>query len=97
MPFPNQVPRPFTRENILLLDANLTGCYGIFRAGNPGLWIYVGKGAIRQRLLDHFGGDNPCILQHNPTHWVAATGAGAVNLEKGLILELGPVCNRQVG
>ena len=70
------------------------GCYGLFRQGQ---WIYVGKGDIRQRLLDHLNGDNVCITRENPPQWVDAVTSDADAMEKRLILELRPSCNRRVG
>ena len=94
MPFPNQVPKPFTRENVLNLRPGQMGCYGLFRQGE---WVYVGKGDIRQRLLDHLNGDNPCITLKGPTHWMDVVTAYYDDLERQLIAELQPTCNRRVG
>jgi hypothetical protein len=94
MPFPHQEPRPFTREGIEWLGSNQYGVYGIFRAG---AWIYVGKGDIRARLLDHLNGDNPRITKENPTHYVTVVTANADKTEKELIIELNPIANRKVG
>lgn len=94
MPFPQQTPRAFTRSNIEVLNRNQMGCYGLLR-GN--MWIYVGKGDIRQRLLDHLNGDNPCITRSAPTHWVDVVANDYDNREKQLIMELLPTCNQKVG
>jgi allophanate hydrolase subunit 1 len=94
MPFPNQAPRAFTKENILALNPGQMGCYGLYR---PGTWVYVGKGDIRQRLLDHFNGDNPCITRERPTHWVDVVCSDYDTREKQLTLELKPLCNQRVG
>jgi excinuclease UvrABC nuclease subunit len=94
VPFPNQVPTLYTRANIEALAPNQSGCYGIFKSGE---WIYVGKGDIRQRLLDHFNGDNYCIVSKVPTHLVTAVSAVPDALEKSLITELRPSCNQRVG
>ena len=94
MPFPKQDPRPFTKERILALNPDQNGCYGLYKSG---AWVYVGKGDIRQRLLDHFNGDNPCILRERPTHWVDIVSSDYDALEKQLILELKPICNQRVG
>lgn len=95
MPFPEQIPRLFSRSNVEALNPNQVGVYGLLR----GLaWIYVGKGDIRQRLLDHLNGDNPCITKHGPAHWVEAVILGDPSArEKALILELDPICNRRIG
>ena len=94
MPFPQQEPGLFTRDGTEKLDPNQYGCYGLFRQN---FWVYIGKGDIRARLLDHFNGDNPCITRERPTHWVAELTENADEREKELILEFQPVCNQRVG
>lgn len=94
MPFPQQESRNFTRAGIEWLKPNQIGVYGIFKANQ---WIYVGRGDIRSRLLDHLNGDNPLILAYGPTHYVAMVTANDVAAEKQLILELHPVANQKVG
>ena len=95
MPFTQQTPRLFTRGNVEALNPNQFGVYGLFKGG---VWIYVGKGDIRKRLLDHFNGDNPCISRKQPTHWVDEVINGDPSMrEKQLILELGPCCNKKIG
>jgi len=63
----------------------------------PGVWIYVGSGDLRARLLDHLNGDNSCITRQGPTNFVGVVTNDYINEEKRLILELNPVCNRKVG
>ena len=70
------------------------GCYGLFKQNQ---WIYVGKGDIRTRLLAHLNGDNPCITRSGPTFWVDVVTNDYDNVEKALILELTPTCNKKVG
>lgn len=94
MPFPQQVPRIFNKANVEALNPGQMGCYGLFRQGQ---WIYVGKGDIRKRLLDHLNGDTPCINRSNPTHWVDVVTSNYDALEKSLIRELKPACNQRVG
>lgn len=95
MSFIEQAPREFTRQNIEALNQNQIGVYGIFRSG---VWIYVGKGDIRQRLLSHLNGDNPCIMREHPTYWVGEVLTIDPSVrEKQLILELQPICNQKVG
>ncbi len=94
MPFPTQTPKAFTRADIEILKPNQMGLYGIFRAG---VWIYVGSGDIRSRLLDHLNGDNPRITRENPTHFVTMLTSDYIVIEKRLILDLDPVANRRVG
>jgi len=55
MPFPQQNPRIYNKANVEALNKNQMGCYGLLKNG---VCIYVGKGDIRQRLLDHLNGDN---------------------------------------
>lgn len=95
MPFVQQLPRAFTVQDVQSLSPNQNGVYGLFRQG---VWIYIGKGDIRQRLLDHLGGDNPRISHEWPTNWVGEVIVGdPTNREKQLIEELRPVCNQRVG
>ena len=82
----------FTQEDVTALKENQYGVYGIFKTGQ---WIYVGKGDIRERLLAHPNGDNPCILRQRPTHWVGEVTNNADAREKELIKELKPSCNAQ--
>jgi len=95
MPFSQQTPRLFTRQNIEALRPNQNGVYGLFKQG---VWIYVGKGDIRQRLLDHLNGDNLLITLQQPTHWVDEIVQGDPSArEKQLIVELNPICNQKIG
>jgi len=95
MPFVQQSPRVFSRQNIEAINPNQFGVYGLFRQG---VWIYVGKGDIRKRLLDHLNGDNPLITKAQPTHWVDEVIVGDPSArEKQLIVELQPICNQKVG
>jgi len=94
MPFTQQTARQFTRSDIESLRAGQNGVYGLFK---PNTWVYVGKGDIRDRLLAHLNGDNPCITGQRPTSWVGEVTNSADNRERQLIVELNPVCNKQVG
>lgn len=95
MPFPNQTARAFTRANVEAITPGQMGCYGLFV--NQGGWVYVGKGDIRTRLLAHLDGDNPCITKNKPTHWMDMVTNNMDQMEKALILELNPTCNKKVG
>ena len=95
MPFPKQEARAFTRANVEAITPGQFGCYGLFV--NGGGWVYVGKGDIRKRLLDHLNGDNPCITRNRPTDWVDWVTNSMDAAEKALILELQPTCNKKVG
>ena len=90
MPFIQQTPLEFTKSQVEAIKPNLTGVYGILKHD---ACIYVGKGDIRQKLLDHLNGDTPCILQQKPTHWMYEVTINADAREKHLILELTPLCN----
>lgn len=94
MPFVQQTPRQFTKAQVESIVPNQIGVYGIFRQG---VWIYIGKGDIRQRLLAHLNGDNPYILNQSPTHWVDEVTPNLDEREKQLILECRPICNKKVG
>lgn len=96
MPFVQQTPGVFTRENIEAINPGQLGVYGLFRSGT---WIYVGKGDIRKRLLEHLNGDNPYIIRARPTHWVAESCVDPAmrSREQQLILECNPLCNQKVG
>ena len=95
MPFISQTPRPFTKADVLTINPSQVGVYGLFKQG---LWVYVGKGDIRERLLSHLGGDNPCIDRSAPTHWVGEITNGDPSArERQLILETNTLCNLRVG
>ena len=93
MPFPNQSPIAFTVAGVSSLNQNQTGCYGIYRSGGP--WVYVGRGDIRTRLLEHL--NSRAILAQRPTHFVTVLHSNPEALEKQLIVELQPACNQKVG
>lgn len=87
-------PRAFTKANIEALNAGQIGCYGLYRETT---WVYIGPGDIRDRLLAHLNGDNPCITRETPTHWVDVVTSDDENEEKRLITQYTPVCNKRVG
>lgn len=94
MAFPQQQSQQFERSTILALSEGQHGCYGLFRGD---AWIYVGSGDIRGRLLDHHNGDNLCISQKRPTHFVYEITRNYQSREVELIRELDPDCNRRTG
>ena len=94
MPFPEQDPKPYNKARVENIKIGQKGCYGLHRGD---AWVYVGKGDIRDRLLDHLNGDNPCITREKPTHWVDVVTDDMDAREKALIRELGPICNERVG
>ncbi len=95
MAFPKQDLKPFTRWNIERLSRGQMGCYGIYQ--QEGAWVYIGKGDIRQRLLDHLNGDNTCITRHGPTHWVDIVTDRYDTVEKQLLSEYETLCNKRIG
>ena len=94
MAFEGRKKRPYTKEDAEKLKKKQMGVYGIYKKGT---WIYVGRGDIRDRMLAHIGGDNPCITRQKPTRWVGELSDDPVALEKKYIKELNPVCNKKVG
>ena len=90
MPFPGPA-HCFSRTDIETLTPGQQGCYGLFFRS---VWIYIGKGDIRQRLLDHLNGDNECINRYRPSHWMALVTDDADRLERELIQEYLPLCNQ---
>jgi hypothetical protein len=95
MAFPNQNPLDFTRAGIESLNPDQFGCYGI--VNSAGHLIYIGRGDIRARLLEHYNTDNTCIKRCLPTHYVTVLSSDHDRLEKSLIVEYKPVCNQKVG
>lgn len=92
MAFPPQEPRPFTVESIEELVPRQRGCYAIFtQTMEP---IYVGKGDIRKKLLEHLQGRPPSIARHRPAFWKAIITTNPDGEQKRLIYELDPICNR---
>ena len=96
MPFPKQDGRAYTKATIEELKANQHGVYGIYRS-NAWVYVDVGRGDIRTRLLAHVNGDNPRITRENPTWYRTWVTTDDVRIEKELILEYDPIANRKVG
>lgn len=94
MPFTQQTVRSFTRSDIESLKEGLNGVYGLFK---PNTWVYIGKGDLRNRLLAHLNGDNPCITREKPTSWVAEVTNNADRREIELLRELTTACNQRIG
>jgi hypothetical protein len=94
MPFPRQTARSFKKSKIEALIPGQIGCYGLLRGG---VWVYIGKGDIRTRLLEHLNDDNPCITSQRPSHWVYVVTDDCDEREKQLIQEYGPICNKLAG
>lgn len=94
MPFSTSNAYPFTRSAIESLAPDQQGVYGLFKTN---VWVYIGKGNIRQRLLDHYNGDNPCITREAPTHWIAEPCRNTDEREEDLLREIPTVCNQRIG
>lgn len=94
MPFNSNNVRPFSRTEVEALTPGQMGVYGLFKQNR---WVYVGSGDIRDRLLKHLGGDNPCITEEAATSWIDEVRADYIEREKELIIELAPACNQRVG
>lgn len=92
MPFPPQKPKTFDRPSVESLSPGAVGCYGLFREDR---WVYIGKGAIRERLLAHLAGDAPWTSPDGPTHWVAVETSDYDALLKELIVACNPLCSRE--
>jgi len=86
--------RPYTRRDIESLDPNQNGVYGIFRRT---IAVYIGSGDIRERMLAHINGDNPCITRNTPNQWTAEVISGDPTPREGaLIREYNPICNKLI-
>ena len=93
MPFQHPI-RSYSRENILSLDPDQNGVYGIFSGNNS---VYIGSGDLRERMLAHIDGDNTCITRHAPDQWTASVVLGDPTIrERELIQEYNPVCNQML-
>jgi hypothetical protein len=92
MPFRKEM-QPYTRASIMATMPGQIGVYGIFKGS---VAVYIGSGDIRERLLAHIGGDNPCINNLKPDHWVAEviTASDLVARELAYVREYKPLCNR---
>jgi hypothetical protein len=93
MPFPDQARRPFTKEEVERLEPGVRGCYGLFR---DEVCVYVGKGILRDRLLDHLKGGYSetahCITREAPTHFLVEETEDFVVRHMGLSVEYQPRC-----
>ena len=94
MSFDNDKAWSFDREAIESFNADQTGVYAIYNARK---WIYIGRGDIRQRLLDHLGGDIPSINTYTPTHFRAEVTGDSIKREQQLLREYMPACNPRMG
>ena len=93
MSFDNDKAWSFNREAIESFNAGQTGVYAIYNARK---WIYIGRGDIRQRLLDHLDGDIPSINTNSPTHFRAEVTDNSIRREQQLLREYMPACNQRL-
>jgi hypothetical protein len=93
MSFDNDKAWLFNREAIESFNAGQTGVYAIYNARK---WIYIGRGDIRQRLLDHLDGDIPSIDTYTPTHFRAEVTGDSIKREQQLLREYMPACNEKL-
>ncbi len=73
---------------------------GVYAVLSVGRWLYVGEsGSLRGSLSLQFSGVNPCLIAHNPTHFMyeLVPDAERAARRRELILEFQPACNRSEG
>ncbi len=104
MPFPQQRPRPFTREGVEALRLGRFGVYGLL--SDVGEYIYIGSGDVRTHLLAHLDGVMPSVTERRPVSWVEWTLEARAswkiallpaleNRQRELIEEYSPRCNAE--
>jgi len=93
MSFDNDKAWSFNKEAIESFNVGQMGVYAIYNART---WIYIGRGDIRQRLLDHLNGDVPSINANSPTHFRAEVTGDSVKREQQLLREYMPACNERL-
>lgn len=84
----------FTEGAIKIAAPRFSGVYVIY---NPRTYIFVGESKnIRKRLLEHFQGDNQCILSNNPVYYdyELCSEDRRVQRQRELIDRLKPICNQ---
>jgi hypothetical protein len=91
-PIPNR--RAYTRTSIEALPPGKMGCYGLYTRS---AWVYIGKGDIRVRLVDHLNGDNPCITKASPTSFSFIVTRNYDAEEVRLQSAVSTLCNKRVG
>src|SRR2546428_8913540 len=90
MPFNNDRPWSFDRQAIESFQAGQTGVHAIYNART---WIYIGRGAIRQRLLDHLNGAIPSPNANSPTHFRPEVTDDSIKCKQHLLRAYSPTCN----
>ena len=95
MPFMQQIPREYSKAVAEEMDKGQIGVYVLFKQA---IWIYISKGDIRECLLGHLNGDNPCITRFSPTSFMAeVSGGDPTERHRQLVAELEPACNQKSG
>ena len=95
MPFEYSLPHAFTIQSIRAHAPSVSGVYGI---SNSREWIYIGNSDnIQGTLLEHLAGLK--LKRREPTGFVyEVCGLHERTVRQcRLVLEYGPVCNRQPG
>ena len=100
-----RIPEPFDenryleytwdRESIMRHAPEASGVYGLYN----GVWIHVGEAEdIRSRLLEHLGGDCPCISHYEPSGFAFELVApkGRHRRVRELTQQTEPICRRKV-
>ncbi len=86
-------PLSFDATAIQTNVPSTSGTYAIFKGLDT--CVYVGQSAdLKASLLQHLAGDNPCILQNQPTsfQFVVEPALQRVQHQQRLFGELNPIC-----
>jgi hypothetical protein len=82
----------FQRESIIRNAPESSGVYGLFSA----FWIYIGSAEnIRERILKHLEGDDPCIVRYRPSGFAFELALPRERYQRRMYLmkELQPLCS----
>ena len=96
MPWSNPTGYVFTESSVRTSAPDRSGVYALY---NSQTWIYIGEsGNVRERLLQHLGGDNECISRWNPPtfSYELVSADQRVARQNHLIRELNPACNQRL-
>jgi hypothetical protein len=95
MPFNRIVPHPLTSASVQTYAPAASGVYGISNAQE---WIYIGEtDNVQGALLDHIRDSSAPVMKKQPTGFVCeiCDRTQRPARQDRLIVEYGPVCNRQ--
>jgi len=95
MPFDQVTPRSFTPVSVRTNAPIGSGVYGISNARE---WIFIGEtDNIQASLLRDLQQEDSALHKRRPTGFVfeLCDRAARVGRQERLVLEYGPVCNRQ--